>query len=378
VTSASPQVVVVVCGDPGGASAMAPVLERLQEGRIRARALAYKEARSIWRSRGLEFEELAEDFGEADAAQLLAQTRAAALAVGTSGNSVDLEKRFVAAARRTGTPSLGLLDFWSNYLDRFGDDNGALVYVPDVIAVMDESARAEMIEQGFDPSRLIVTGQPAFDALPRIRAGFTAAACERVRHGLGAGADARLVAFVSQPMAAIFGTSAMSPGYMGYTEQEVLAALLGALRKVAQVGVPVVLAVLPHPREDPRNFAGRSSADVEVVVSRHHSAHEMVMSADLVVGMNSILLMEACYLGCPTLSLQPGLRQTDTLPTNRIGISRGVQDAAEIDSAVAELLLDESSRHDLMQRLAEFRVDGGAAERVAGLIYDLTGAGSVR
>lgn len=357
---------------------MAPVLERLREGRVRARALAYKEARSIWGSRGLRFEELGEGFSEADASRLLTDSRAAALAVGTSGNSVDLEKRFITAARRTGTPSLGLLDFWSNYLDRFGDDNGALAYVPDVIAVMDESARAEMIEQGFDASRLIVTGQPAFDALPRIRAGFTPAARERVRRDLGAGADARLVAFVSQPMAAIFGTSAMSPGYMGYTEQEVLAALLGALRKVAQRGVPVVLAVLPHPREDPRSFAGRSSADVEVVVSRHRSAHEVVMSADLVVGMNSILLMEACYLGCPTLSLQPGLRQADTLPTNRTGISRGVPDAAEIDSAVAELLLDESSRRDLMQRLAEFRVDGAAAERVAGLIYGLTRADSVR
>ena len=377
-TSAPKPVVIVVCGDPGGASAMAPVLERLAEGRVRVRALAYKEARSIWGSRSLQFEELPEDFGEADAAQLLTESRAAALVVGTSGNSVDLEKRCTTAARRLGTPSLGLLDFWSNYRERFEDDNGVLAYVPDFIAVMDESARDEMVALGFDAARLIVTGQPAFDDLPQIRAGFSSAQRERVRRALGAGSGARLVAFASQPMAAIFGSSATNPGYMGYTEQEVLAALIRALHKVAQQGAPVVLAVLPHPREDPRSFHGLSSAQVEVVVSQDRSAHEVLMAADLVVGMNSILLMEGCYLGCPTLSLQPGLRQADTLPTNRLGISRGVDDAAEIDSAVAELLLDQSSRRSLLQRLSGFRVDGGAAERVAGLIYSLTGAGGVR
>lgn len=357
---------------------MAPVLERLREGRVKVRALAYKEARSIWGSRGLRFEELGEDFSEADASRLLTDSRAAALAVGTSGNSVDLEKRFITAARRIGTPSLGLLDFWSNYLDRFGDDNGAMACVPDVIAVMDETARAEMIELGFDPARLIVTGQPAFDALPALRAAFTATRRQRTRRDLGARSGALLVTFVSQPMAAIFGETTVRPGYLGYTELEVLAKLLRALRKVSQRGIPIVLAILPHPREYPRAFTRNSSGDVAVVVSRHHSSHDVVMSADLVVGMNSILLMEACYLGCPTLSLQPGLRQADSLPTNRMGISRAVYHAAEIDAAVAELLFDEPSRRELLHRLADFRVDGGAAERVAGLIYSLTRAGSVR
>jgi hypothetical protein len=88
--------------------------------------------------------------------------------------------------------------------------------------------------------------------------------------------------------------------------------------------------------------------------------------------------MEACYLGCPTLSIQPNLRQADSLPTNRMGMSRAIYDAADVDGAVADLLLNESCRLELTDRLAGFRVDGGASDRVAQLIYNLSRAGSVR
>jgi hypothetical protein len=367
-----PCAVVVICGDPGGASAMAPVLERLQaEGRVSVRALAYREARSVWSRRGLTFEEIPEGTSEADASSLLSESGATALAVGTSVNSVDLEKRFVTAARRIGTPSLALLDFWSSYVDRFGGLDGALSYVPDLIAVMDDTARAEMVEVGFEPARLVVTGQPAFDALPSVRARFTAATREQIRGDLGVRSDALLVAFASQPLAAVYGSTPASPAYLGFTEDEVLAALLRALQGVSQRGVRVVLALLPHPRQDPRTFEGLSAGDVEAVVSRQHPASEVAMASDLVVGMNSILLVEACYLGCPTLSLQPGLRRPDSLPTNRMGISKAVYNAADIDSEVAALLLDEARRRTLLEQTADFQVDVGAAERVVELIYGL-------
>lgn len=351
---------------------MAPVLEQLQRGgRVTPRALAYREARSVWTRRGLEFEEIPAGISDGDASSLLSESRAVALAVGTSVNSVDLEKRFVGAARRMGTPSLALLDFWSNYVSRFDDGNGALTRVPDLIAVMDERARAEMVALGFEPARLVVTGQPAFDALPFERTRFTATTRERIRRDLGVTSDALLVAFVSQPLADVYGASSASSAYLGFTEEDVLGALRGALQSVSERGARVVLAVLPHPRQDPRIFDGLSSGDVQTVISLKHSSPEVAMSSDLVVGMNSVLLVEACYLGCPTLSLQPGLRLADSLPTNRMGVSKAVYDAGDIDSAVADLLLDQESRRSLLERVAEFQVDVGAADRVAELIYGL-------
>jgi hypothetical protein len=366
--------VVVVCGDPGGANAMAPVLERLQsDGQVIARALAYREARTVWQRAGLKFVEIPEETAEEAASNLLLDNRARALAVGTSMNSAGLEKKFVRAARQLGTPSLAVLDFWSNYLGRFSDATGRLSLVPDLIAIMDDTARAEMLELGFDASRLVVTGQPAFDALPSLRTSFSAARRRRIRRALRVEPGALLVTFASQPLAAVFGTSPANPAYLGFTEHDVLAALLASLQGLAKQGVQLVLAVLPHPREDPGTFEQLSSGDLTIVVSSRELPREVVMSSDLVVGMNSVLLMEACYLGCPTLSLQPGLLQADSLPTNRTGISRPVYDAADIDSAVTVLLLDEESRRTLLQRVSDFQVrDVGAAARVAQLIYGMS------
>lgn len=356
---------------------MAPVLRRLRSSHVTARALAYKEAVSIWRDRGLEFEEVADAISEDEAAEFMSTSGAAALVVSTSGNSIDLERRFITAARRIGTPSLGLLDFWSNYVDRFGDAQGRLVYVPDLIAVMDETARAEMIDLGFDPERLVVTGQPAFDDLPLIREGFNTSRRRQIRHELGAAPGAKLVTFASQPMAAVFGASPMSRRYLGYTEHDVLRALIHALEGVTERGVGIVLAIVPHPREDPRGLRALTSHEIDIVVSRTHLPLEVLMAADLVVGMNSIVLMEASYLGCLTLSLQPGLLGNDTLPTNRLGVSKAVYDAADIDSAVLDLLLDRAIRRRLRERVAGFRVDGDAAERVAELIHQLFERGAL-
>jgi len=85
------------------------------------------------------------------------------------------------------------------------------------------------------------------------------------------------------------------------------------------------------------------------------------MAADLVVGMNTELLVEACYLGCITLSLQPGLRHPDRLPTNRLGFSRAVYQENEIKPALLELLLNEKSRDAVLK----------SAVNVARLIYEM-------
>src|SRR5579871_3003695 len=121
-----PPVVLAVSGDPGGASALAPVMEFLRvSGRARIEARAYRQARTVWQKRGLPFTELDERAEPAfpEDAQLLLTS--------TSLNGVDLENRFTAAARVRGIPSLAVLDFWSNYRRRFGPGEDALENLPD-------------------------------------------------------------------------------------------------------------------------------------------------------------------------------------------------------------------------------------------------------
>ena len=365
--------VVAVAGDPGGARAVAPVLEELRAaGRVRVQALAYRQALALWTQRGIACEPLAEDLTAAAIGALLREARPALLLTATSANKVDLEKLFIEQARLLAVPSLTVKDFWSNYAMRFSDAAGRLCYVPDRIAVMDELARTEMIAAGFAPECLVVTGQPAFDDLAACRAAFGPDQRREIRAGLPLEADELFVLFASQPFAEVYGSAENSVAQLGYHEALVLGALREALAQlVRQHDRRVTLVIRPHPREQAEAFAAPADAGFRTLVSTGGDSRQFVMAADLVVGMTTVLLVEACYLGCPVVSLQPGLRQPDCLPTNRSGLSRPAYTLAAIAPLLEEMLFDPAARATARARLAHLAHEGGATRRVADLVYSM-------
>jgi hypothetical protein len=368
-----PANVVAVAGDPGGAIAVAPVISRLRCLGRSVTALAYRQARSVWLDRGVSFGDLAEDTDAAAACRHLEGAEAALLVTGTSFNGVDLEKRFLAAARIRDIPSVTILDFWSNYRVRFADEQGRLAYLPDRIAVMDEYARGEMIADGFDEGRLVVTGQPAFDELAVVGKAGVRAARTTIRHRLGITEKEQLVLFASQPLAELYGEDAGNPLYLGYTQRTVLRALVTALDSIVERnGKPITLLVRPHPREQAEHLQLVSGQKIRVVVDSCGHRHEAALAADLVAGMNTVLLMEACLLGCVVASLQPNLRLPDALPTNRMGASLGVYRFEDIEPTLEKLLFDGRAREELVAHAARLGFEPDAAGRVVSLIDQLT------
>ena len=367
--------VVAVSGDPGGANALAPVLKLLsKQARVAVRAFAYNEAVSLWTNRGIECEPFPTRTDRAAITHLMSESNTGLLLTGTSMNSLEFEKQFVAAARDIGLPSLAVLDFWSNYRRRFSDKNGRLVYLPDRIAVMDEQARRQMMIEGIDPALIIITGHPNFDDLAGARESFTAGVRTRIREVLNVGPEDLLVVFASQPLGQMFGTDESNPMYLGYDEREVLLDLIAALERVAtRSGQQVRLVIRPHPRERADSFGEYRSVIIDIVVSTNDSARDMLMAADLVAGMSSNLLVEACYLGCIVVSMQPGLRGADPLPTNREGFSRALYRKDDIEFEIWRLLTDEEARAAMRERLKQLQLAGGATERVVDLIYQMMG-----
>jgi len=371
----APPRILALCGDPGGASAVAPVIRALRaQGRVTVQALAYRQAGTLWAERNVTFEELDERIGQAGVVNLLCNPKAALLLTGASLNAAELEKRFIAAACENRVASLTLLDFWSNYARRFSDRDGRLVYVPDRIALMDEQAYGEMVTEGFDAGRLVITGQPAFDDLAQWRSRFTPLRRQEIRRALRVEPRALLVLFVSQPLSVLYGMDALWPDDLGFTEQMVLGAVVRALDQIVrEKGQDIVLAVRPHPREEADWLERIHSQAIRIVVSREERSRDLAMAADLVVGMNTGLLVEACYLGCVALSVQPGLRLPDALPTNRSGHSRAVYRQEEIKPVLEEMLLDKETRMAAQARLLDLQLDNGATQRVVKLVYQMIG-----
>lgn len=335
-----------VAGDPGGAAALAPVLLNLApSGAVTLFARAYREARNVWTAAGIPFESLDESLTTLECEDLLRQSNARALLCGTSVNGVDLEKRFVAAARRLGVPSLAVLDFWSNLRPRFSDEFGNLAFVPDRVAVMDEVAREELLAEGIPADRIFVTGQPAFDDLAEWAQRDGATQSHRLRTALGVPESAVLVLFASQPIAEMQEAHA-GIAHPGYTQHSVLTTLLPVLEEIRTAsGRDVRIWIRPHPRELKDAYTGYASDNPSwVVVSSIGKPREAACAADLVTGMSSVLLFEAAVMGRAVLSLQPGLRIPDPLPLARLGMGETVYTDASVAPAIRTALSSPASR----------------------------------
>lgn len=340
--SASKQSIVTLCGDPGGAAALAPVLRRLQDdGQHTVHFLAYRQAVTTLERAGVVAETIDEATDVRAAAELLRDRNASLLLTATSVNGVDLEKKFIEAARELRLPSLAVLDYWANYRRRFANDGDELIYVPDRIAVMDARARTEMTAAGFDSETIVITGQPAFDALADYRTQWNSGDGQAIRASLGVAPNAAMILFTSQPMVDFYGTDTAAPNHPGFTEHTVIPMLIQALESIhRRAGKEIALVLRPHPRERIADLQGYKSDDIRIIVDDQQVGRAMTMTADLVIGMNSMILVEAVYLGRPVLSLQPGLRNPDTLPTNAAGLSRLVTQEAEVEPAVEQALAD--------------------------------------
>jgi UDP-N-acetylglucosamine 2-epimerase len=232
---------------------------------------------------------------------------------------------------------------------------------------MDERARDEMVAAGHDRERIVVTGQPQFDKLITERERFSETQRVAVRVALGATDQGKLILFASQPIAAV------KPD-IGYNEHTVLRALIGALEEIAtERDVRITLWIRPHPRETSDVFEEVQSRTIDIRVSSAFNAREAALAADLVTGMSSMLLMEACYLGCCVASLQPGLRGNDALPANDWGWSRGIYSEQEIGPTLATLLFNESERAAIKMKLSKIAPPPDATERVARLAGEMLG-----
>lgn len=268
--------------DPGGAAVLVAAAPAL---RGRGHALDWLPAgpaTRLWREAG---EPVPDAMDATAAAARLERDRPALLLTGTSFHA-GFERALWAAARRLGVPSFAALDSWSNIERRFALSEGAPEQ-PDVFGVPDESTRAEIAAAGWCRSRLVVIGQAHLAARTE--------RLKRRRQGRRGGNEKRIV-FFSEPIVEDFGPSAR-----GFTQFDV--ATLAAEGLAGRAGV--LLSIKPHPRESEgawRDWLARTpnarlaAEDTETLLG----------AADGVLGMTTMVLLEARLAGIPVMSLQPG------------------------------------------------------------------------
>lgn len=275
--------------DPGGANLLVPVMALLRDAGHRLSLAAAGPAATIWPRVGEPVSTMADD---GDAGSLLDRLAPDLVVTGTSFSG--LERRLWAAARSRGIGSLAAIDAWTDPRCRFagpdGDDEQ-----PDVLCVLDEGMRDDILAGGWCRSRLCVTGQPHLQAVTRR---LREARRERKR------ADRPVVAFFSEPVRQDHGGIAA----VGYDQDMVADAILDGLAGAP----PLTLLVQPHPREDPDVWrawqAQKEESDRLRIVISDRPTDAVLAECDAVLGMTTMVLVEAVLAGIPALAVQPGRR----------------------------------------------------------------------
>lgn len=283
-----------VAANPGGLRALLPVFHEYS-GKKTLHITSNLKNLLLNIDSEIEFKILPNQLSTIDSDKELINSGSKLLLSGTSVTNSpggQIENNLRLSAKRLGIPSISIVDHWTNYSARFSSEsNTPLNALPDFICIPDNRAYREMIQEGFPKEILLVTGQPAFDKLTtEVRDGVKTRRAY-IRNLLHIGDSVNVVGFASEPVAIDYGN------LRNYNEQEVLA---DTIKVTESIGMKTIIR--PHPRESIEKFSKH-----QIIVSDQINSYDYVAACDFIVGMTSILLIEAALIGKPVCSFQPNI-----------------------------------------------------------------------
>jgi hypothetical protein len=330
--------------DPGGANVLAAFLSR-HGARLVFDAWSLPRATPVFARVGVSTREFPEAFDPAAVRAAWRVAPADFLVTGTS-HYAPFEPLLWELAQETGAGSLAVVDGWSNMPLRFAAGR------PDYVGAVDAGQAAELVAMGFSREQILCTGHPWLSLLVRDRERILAEALPAVT---GAGLH---VLFASETVAFDVAKGVNVP--YGFDEFDAYALVHQAALHVASAAHPVTLAVKFHPYEEPADFL-RRRAELPVgeglrlrTVEASAKPHPWVVWADLVVGVSSMLLLEAIVLGRPVVSVQPGLTREDTFIASARGFAEVLTDPGAAAERLATLLASPEARADVRAANAGF------------------------
>ena len=368
---------------PGGVNAILPVIKILnKEGKVDVVTIAHQYSEKILDEKGINYKTI-NDYGLSDVSvksmeRLLQEESPDLVLTGTSAqdenNRDTIEQTITLAAKRSGIISLAVLDFWGNYSLRFKDihTGKSFKFLPDKVAIMDKFAEKDMLKEGFDKERLVITGNPHFDNLEIRARKFTDKEKHILREQIGLNSD--LQVFYA---ANAFKKEKDNLGYWDLNNICLINEVLGKLPEEQKNRTSLVVKLHPRvPADDLEEISQyinqHSGGRIKLVTNI--SSQELVLASDITLISFSTVGIEAVYMRKPCISIQPGLKGEDYLAiltqNGLIPVGYNIDDCK---SLVKRAIVDKKYRKgELVDKALSFRTDGKATERVTNLVYKMS------
>lgn len=301
--------------DPGAANYIGPVVKLLVSEGLRCVVVADGIALD-W----LQREKINCIHSEGRGAKLFLELKPRLLVVGTAENRDTAGLALIRMAKDVGIPSVGVIDAPMNAPFRFsGRTENPLAFVPDYLLVPDEHTLREFTNLGFREERIIICGHPHYDALMMKMEALDKEGKLAMRSRImpECGESRKLVVFVAEnegeSNVADYRRSAdYTLSGRGWSDKRVDIVLEEFLDAAADYSGNWFKVLRLHPKNTRDEFAYYENEFEQI--SQGGSSIELVYTADLVVGMTSMLLQEAWLIGCPVLSVVPRVQERQWLP----------------------------------------------------------------
>lgn len=323
--------ILLAASRPGGFDCLYPVFRALRAAAIPCRMVVSGVARSLAEDPDIERAEH-DEWNDSDRKSLLKQANPT-LVISTIVGGADegLDRALTRVAKQLGLQTFSVLDSWTFLEDRLHSTPGERDFscVPDLLAVMDERTRDELVALGISPSQMLVTGQPAFDERLIHDSGLRT----KLLSQIGTSSDNPLYVFFSEPLRELpdFG--------LPFDQHNALSMF------VAGLTMPCTVLLKRHPvLEGPRTVSGSSPVEL-VDAPSDWSARQLLQAADGFAGVSSTLLIKAYLSGFPLVVCHP---QTPVAFHDPCVLTReGYIAAAHSPSEVTARMLEQRARTPL-------------------------------
>jgi spore coat polysaccharide biosynthesis protein SpsF (cytidylyltransferase family) len=310
--------IIFVAQNPGGFNAISPVIKKIKD-RVKVLTLLSADAKAIAKKEKIKFI----DTDKKNDEQLkgyLEKFAPRAVVTGTS-QGMSLDKKIIDWAKDKEIPTVSIIDFWANYRIRFSSPETAdLAYLPDYICVIDEYMKKQMVNEGFKNGQLFITGNPYFDTF-----------------GNYSKIKGKFIVFAEQPLSELYAKSQKTDKASKIDEVKVFADFVAALEK-QKTKYPILIVLHPRCKKISKfdNIIAGSILKIKIFKG---NPENLWREAELILGINSVVLFQSALEGKKVLSYQPGLTEKeDPLMSNRLRLSEAAYSRQEMERKIRIIL----------------------------------------
>jgi hypothetical protein len=316
--------ILIFVEDPGAANCVMGLPNALKSAGVSAAIHAIGSSIEHMKNNGTYFTRVPDD---QDASELLDQVSPKLILIGTSENPDTLGLKLIASAKERSIPTIGIIDGPANAQYRFkGREISPLNLAPDLLIVPTKGIKDTFRNMGYHAENIFIGGHPHYDKIKETKELLSAEGHLKVRKRVFSDAhnNVPIIVFAAEisdglDPSQFYRSSDYTLQGRGQSELRTII-VLEEIIDCIRIEIPNAYLVL---RLHPKNTSSEFSEYLSEIdqISDSGSSLEISYGADLVVGMTSILLMEAAILGKPTLSVIPRESEKHWLESIDLGLT---------------------------------------------------------